>query len=163
MIVKGRCAFMSRSCYQLPAKGTDPKSMPHMCGPWRMGLGWWDSGKEREEGEDLIWVRGNDSEEPRIVLEKHVKMDKGVVSLAELFEKLDCEQDRRTAAGKGKCNFKRQVVEGGRNLKMVKAAKQREMSRPGCKPLRLKLENFKRVGLKYPPSEMQCKHWKRLD
>ena len=156
---------MSLSCYQLPAKGTDPKSMPHMCGPWRMGLGWWDSGNEREEGGDLIWVRGNDSEEPRIVLERHVKMDKRVVSLAEWFEKVVVvgKPDRRTAGGKSRCSFQLKVVEGGRNAAMVEAVKQREMSRPGCKPLRLKLENFKRVGLKYPPSEMQCKHWKRLD
>ena len=51
IIVKGRCASSSTSCFETPAKGGDLKSMsqlPHSCGPERMGLGWKDGMKPKE-------------------------------------------------------------------------------------------------------------------
>ena len=171
VIVKGRCAFMSSSCYRLPPKGSDPKTLHHMCGPSRMGIGWRESGEEKEDGRDLVWVRGKDgswTDPPRIVLEKNVKME--VLSLAEMFDKVvtvDPEQGRRRASVQNRCNLERKFVEGGRNPKIVEeAVKQHNLSRPasGRKPLlRLKLENFTRVGLKYPPSKLQCNYWRCLD
>ena len=158
VIVKGRCASSSSSCYETPAKGGDPKSMsqlPHRCGPERMGLGWKDGMKPNESFSYQDWIPG---EQGGLREEKEQKScgNMKVVTIGGHIVVVQHEAIEDDAEGEAidvRSQFEEEGLKGPRRPNMMEVF-QYNCDEPGAgKHTRLVMEDFRKVP---PPGLLWC-------